>query len=173
MVNPQQIVNRVHISWDVRLQSGLLFTKKAPSDGIGIPIINRRRSSDRLRFIMGIPSPVQRRLFLVNRGQGASVKVTRCWLVAVRTPLEWRHNEGDGVSNHQPHDCLLKRLFRCRSKKTSKLCVTGFCVGNSPVTAEFPAQMASNAEYVSISWRHHALARSTPVSRAIQSSQQT
>ena len=27
--------------------------------------------------------------------------------------------------------------------------------GNSPVTGEFPAQMASNAENVSIWWRHH------------------
>ena len=26
----------------------------------------------------------------------------------------------DGVSNHQPHDCLLKRLFRRRSKKKIK-----------------------------------------------------
>ena len=38
-------------------------------------------------------------------------------------------------------------------KKTSKLRVTGLCEGNSPVTGEFPAQMASNAENVSISWR--------------------
>ena len=30
--------------------------------------------------------------------------------------LHWRHNERDGVSNHQPHDCLLNRLFRRRSK---------------------------------------------------------
>ena len=42
-----------------------------------------------------------------------------------------------------------------RSKKTSKLRVTGLCGGNSPVTGEFPAQMASNAENVSIWWRHH------------------
>ena len=42
-------------------------------------------------------------------------------------------------------------------KKTLKLCVTGLCVGNSPVTGEFPAQMASNAENVSIWWRHHVL----------------
>ena len=69
--------------------------------------------------------------------------------------LQWRHNVRDGVSNHQPHDCLLNRLFRRRSKKTSKLRVTGLCVGNSPVTGEFPAQMASNAENVSIWWRHH------------------
>ena len=69
--------------------------------------------------------------------------------------LQWRHNELHGVSNHQPHDCLLNRLFRRRSKRTSKLCVTGLCAWNSPVTGEFPAQMASNAENVSIWWRHH------------------
>ena len=73
--------------------------------------------------------------------------------------LHWRHNEHDGVSNHQPNDCLLKRLFGCISKKTSKLRVTGLCVGNSPVTVEFPAQSACNAENGSIWWRHHVLAQ--------------
>ena len=71
-------------------------------------------------------------------------------------PLHWRYNERDDVSNHQPRDCLLKHLFRHRSKKTSKLRVTGLCEGNSPVTGEFPAQTATNAENVSIWWRHHA-----------------
>ena len=71
-------------------------------------------------------------------------------------PLQWRHNGRDGVSDHQPHDCLLNRLFRRRSKKTSKLRITGLCAGNSPVTGEFPAQMVSNAENVSIWWCHHA-----------------
>ena len=69
--------------------------------------------------------------------------------------LRWRHNEWDGVSNHQPHDCLLNRLSGRRSKKTSKPRVTGLCAGNSPETGGFPAQMASNAETVSIWWRHH------------------
>ena len=72
-------------------------------------------------------------------------------------PLRWGHRGRDGDSNHQPHDCLLNRLFGCRSKKTSKLRVTGLCVGNSPVTGEFPEQMASNAENISIWWRHHVL----------------
>ena len=45
-------------------------------------------------------------------------------------PLPWRHNEHDDASNH---DCLLNRLFRRRSRKTSKLCVTGLCEGNSTV----------------------------------------
>ena len=52
--------------------------------------------------------------------------------------LLWRHNGRDGVSNHQPHDCLLNHIFRPRSKKTSKLRVTGLCAGNSPMTGEFP-----------------------------------
>ena len=69
--------------------------------------------------------------------------------------LHWRHNGRDGVSNHQPRDCLLNRLFGCRSKKTSKLCATGLCAGNSPGTGEFSAQRANNAENVSIWWRHH------------------
>ena len=69
--------------------------------------------------------------------------------------LRWRHNGRDSVSNHQPRDCLLNRLFRRRSKKTSKLCVTGLCAGNSPGTGEFPAQRASDTEDVSIWWRHH------------------
>ena len=43
----------------------------------------------------------------------------------------------------------------CRSKKTSKVRVTGLCEGNSPCTGEFLAQSASNAENVSIWWRHH------------------
>ena len=71
------------------------------------------------------------------------------------TALLWRHNGRGIVSNHQPHDCLLNRLFRRRSKKTSKLRVTGLYAGNSPGTGEFPAQMARNAENCSIWWRHH------------------
>ena len=58
--------------------------------------------------------------------------------------LQWRHNEHDGVSNHRRLHCLLNCWFRRRSKKTSKLCVSGLC-----------AQKASNAENVSIWCRHH------------------
>ena len=43
--------------------------------------------------------------------------------------LQWRHNESDGVSNHQSCDGLPNRLFRRRSKKTSKLRVTSICEG--------------------------------------------
>ena len=79
--------------------------------------------------------------------------------------LQWRHNGRDGVSNHQPHDCLFSRLFRRRSKKTSKLRVDGLCEGISSVTGEFLAQRASNAENVSIWWRHHGYIVAVPLSR--------
>ena len=52
--------------------------------------------------------------------------------------IQWRHNDHDGVSNHQPGGCLLNRLFRRRSKKTSKLRVTGLCVGKSPGPVNSP-----------------------------------
>ena len=60
--------------------------------------------------------------------------------------LQWRHNGRDGVPNHRRPYCLLRRLFRRRSKKTSKLRVTGFCEGDSSVTGGFPSQRASNAK---------------------------
>ena len=69
-----------------------------------------------------------------------SIQLNACTFYTLR----WRHNGRDNVFNHQPPG-LLNRLFRHRSKKTSKLRVTGLCV----------AQMASNAENVSIWWRHH------------------
>ena len=43
-----------------------------------------------------------------------------------------------------------------RSKGNIMLRVTGLCAGNSPMTDEFPAQRASNAQNDSIWWRHHA-----------------
>ena len=50
--------------------------------------------------------------------------------------LYWRHSGRDGVSDHRRLDCLLNPLFRRRSKKTSKLRVTGLCGGNSPSDAK-------------------------------------
>ena len=78
----------------------------------------------------------------------------------VRTPIvmsclhRWR-NVCRMASQIMSYYCLLNRLSRQRSKITSKPRVTGLCGGNSSVTCEFPAQRASNAENVSIWWRHY------------------
>ena len=67
--------------------------------------------------------------------------------------LRWRHNERDGVSNRQAFDCLLNRLLRRRSKKTSTFLVTGICEGNPTVTGGFQKRgkcfhlMTSSCEY--------------------------
>ena len=69
--------------------------------------------------------------------------------------LQWRYNGRDGVSNHRCLHCLLNCWFSGSSKKTPKLRVIGLCERISPVTGEFPAQKASNAENISIWWSHH------------------
>ena len=51
---------------------------------------------------------------------------------------QWPHCKCGGVSNHQPHDCLVNHLFGRLSKKTLKLRVTDLFARNSPVTGEFP-----------------------------------
>ena len=91
---------------------------------------------------------------LVSTGNKITTERIKAHLIDY-TSLQWRHNVCDGVWNHQPTDYLLHTLFRRKSKKPSKLLVTGLYEGNSPVTGEFPAQMVSNAENVSIRWRHH------------------
>ena len=96
------------------------------------------------------------------------ISITTKWLTI--TSLQWRHDKHDGVSNHQPRDCLPNHLFRRRSKTTSKLRVTGLCAGI--VTGEFPAQRASNAENVSIWWRHHDLKTRLHLSHCIDGFEQ-
>ena len=80
--------------------------------------------------------------------------------------LHWRHNDYDGVSNHKPCGCLLNRLFRRRSKKTSKLRVTGLCAGNSPRPVNSPHKgpvtwkmfpfddVIMTWRFSSLSWQH-------------------
>ena len=71
------------------------------------------------------------------------------WRLKSLETLQWRHKGHHGVANHRCLECLLNRRFRRRSRKTSKLCVTCLCEGNSPG--------AGNADNVSIWWRHHEL----------------
>ena len=118
-----------------------------------------------LKFVPEVPFNITPALVKIMAGRRSGDKpLSEPMMVSLLThtcvtqpPLLWRHNERDNVSNHQRFYCLLNRLFRRRSKITSKLRVTGLCVWNSPVTGEFPAQRASNAENVSIWRRHHAV----------------
>ena len=73
--------------------------------------------------------------------------------------LKWRHNNGYIVWNHWRLYYLLSRLLRRRSKKTSTIRGTGFCGENSPATGDFSAHRTSDAETISIWWRHHVMHR--------------
>ena len=83
------------------------------------------------------------------------------WLHTIT--LQWRHNGGDSVSNHQPHDCLLNVYSGADQRKHESSASLAFVRGihRGPVnsTGEFPAQMASIAENVSIWWRHRDFIR--------------
>ena len=77
-------------------------------------------------------------------------------------------DEGEGVAPiiwlYQTVDAQKEEVFfpdlLITLRRYAKLRVTGLCVGNSPGTGEFPAQMAGNAENISIWWRHHGFVSS-------------
>ena len=77
--------------------------------------------------------------------------------------LQWRHNGHDGVSNHQPLDCLRNYLFRRWSKKTSKLHVTGLCGGihrwpvNSPHIRPITRKMFPFDDVIMISFSNYKI----------------
>ena len=64
-------------------------------------------------------------------------KGTVCYCF-ISTHIHWLHNGRDGVSIHQPYDCLLNRVFQRKSKKISKLRVTGFVRGIHRGPVNFP-----------------------------------
>ena len=70
--------------------------------------------------------------------------------------LHWRQN-GCDASQITSLTIVYSTVYSgTDQRKKSKLWITGLCARNSPVTGEFPAQMASNTENVSIWWCHHA-----------------
>ena len=104
------------------------------------------------KSVTGAPGPVVRRLFR------SPLHSTNMLTAGIWLPLGLCHYNdvimGSMASQiTSPTICLLSRLFGHRSKKTSKLRVTGLYAGTSPANGEF---LASNAENVSIWWRHHA-----------------
>ena len=88
--------------------------------------------------------------------QNASVATLWCFIEGYPEQTVRQTVESPVIS-----DAMTLMLRHCdctgiRSQKTPELRVIGLCEGNSPVTGEFPAQRTSNAESVSIWWRHHA-----------------
>ena len=99
-------------------------------------IANHEMPSEIMNFLSlynKVPIPYSQCLKMCPQNPGG-VRESRRLLMT----LQWRHNEHDGDSKYRILGCLLNHLFRCRSKKLSKLCVPGLCKGNptmiGPVT---------------------------------------
>ena len=71
---------------------------------------------------------------------------------APKLSLQWRHNGRDGVSIT---GVSIVYSTVCSDADQRKHQSSASLEGNSPITSEFPSQWASNAENVSIWWRHH------------------
>ena len=70
--------------------------------------------------------------------------------------LHWRHNDHDGVSNHQPHGCT-QSFIQTQIKENIKAPRHWPLCGEFNRTGEFPAQRASYTENVFIWRRHHVM----------------
>ena len=155
MISFSQMTSSNAFSWlkkcvFLSTDTSLKIVPKGPNDNelVLVQVIDWCQTDD----CKPLPEPV---CSCINKLSQIPSSTARCSDTTRALSLQWRHNGRHGVWNHQPHDCLLNRLFRRRSKKTPKLRVTGLCVGNSLVIGEFPAQMASNAENIFIGCGHH------------------
>ena len=92
---------------------GIYSLRRRRLISIGIPIINLRRSSDRLRFIMGIPIPVRRRLLIppLHRGCDLCASLVR--------PQNWPG-----------------RRWRQKGGRTVALVVQGWHIGRSDIAMD-------------------------------------
>ena len=84
-------------------------------------------------------------LFFISTGEIARLSQYQWRRSSLNKPQQTANNGRDGVSNHQPHHCLLNRLFSRRSKETSRLRWPVNSPHTGPVTRK----------NVSIWWRHH------------------
>ena len=97
---------------------------------------------------------------LIGYWNGALVPtMCRSLILLMRTwSLQWRHNDHDGVSNHQPHGCLFNQVYSGTDRRKHQSSASrAFACGEFTGSGEFPAQTASNAENVSIWWRHRGI----------------
>ena len=79
------------------------------------------------------------------------------------SPLQWRHNERDGVPNHWCFDCLLNRLFRRRGKKHQSSASLAFvggihrwpgnCPHKGPITRKMFHLMTSSCHKSLMMWK--------------------
>ena len=71
--------------------------------------------------------------------------------------LQWRHNVHDGVSNHQPHHCLLNRFSSADQRKHQSSASLAFVWGLHRWPVNSPCEWPVTRKNISIWWRHHVI----------------
>ena len=121
--------------------------KRCHLTSIGNPIVEIRRSYDRLISTMEFPIPVRRHLYIESGPWTKMIGWIQCaarytslwgYHKAKHNTLQWCYDDCYGLSDNRHFDCLINCLFRRISKKIPKLRVSGFCDGNLTVTDGFP-----------------------------------
>ena len=100
------------IEWGAGYSTNIYFCIKYIYKVLTIPIVQLKSKADYISsLINGYPGIVE----------GPTLRAPLLLYNSLHwkkwSSLQWSHNHHDGVSNHQPNDCLFNRLFRHRSKK--------------------------------------------------------
>ena len=122
-------------------------------------------------------------LHILQRGMFHTLVVGLIWIMSHLVRVKYDKSHATYNNNHPRYNDVIMGTIASQitiltivystvywdadQKKTSKLRVTGLCAENSPGTGAPPAQMASDAENVSIWWRHDAQASPYIVLRII------
>ena len=106
------------------------------------------------KLVFALKMPMTK--FMANSCRWVHVEYKARTVTKLSSPetLRWRHNERDGVSNHQPHDCLLNGLF-VQIKENIKQAPRHW-----PLCGEFTGNSPHKRGNVSIWWRHHEKSKS-------------
>ena len=158
---------RVHEAWIKRYEV-LCSETDSTSDNLSLSLTSSWQvvKSSRILWDSSIKIPSATRLHVISRPlcNMSSDHRKPIWKLRwiscnwswSRTTLHWRHNDHDGLSNPKPASRLFTQPFiQTQIKENTKAPRHWPLCGEFTGTGEFPAQMASYAENVSIWWRHH------------------
>ena len=116
------IITLIYSATEMRFQNTIVLTGASSPKYYFFSSLDYVRSVAKHRLTLLLKSLNKNQVALV-RLEVHSAVITCC------IPLQWRHNGHDGVSNHQPHDYLLNRLFGRRAKKHQSSAALAFVRG--------------------------------------------
>ena len=146
------------------------FLMRRPLNSSGVPHVGNDRfegyCADLARKLFDVIH-VDYKIEIVKDGKYGDKNGAGSWdgmvgelLRGVSWPLQWCHQERNGVSNHQPNDSLFNPLCRRRTKKNTKAPrhrpLWGKFTVNSPHKGPVTRKMFP-FDHITIAWKHSCL----------------